>query len=269
MKNPWILFPLLALGAASCSTTEQQIAQVLAADSSGRAMDYRLLAELPEPVQRYFRYAVPDGHPAITTVQLEHGGRFRRSQDSDWEAISGRQYFDATRPEFLWIGTTSLFQAHDAYINDSGSLKVYLFSRLRIVNERGAHMDQGELLRWLGEAVWFPTALLPHETESSRLTWSAIDAETARLEFSYNGIDVWYRVEFAPDGRITRLQTERYMSEGRLETWEGRVDDYREVDGLMVPHSIEGAWLLPEGRYAYADFSVQRILYNQAENRIE
>lgn len=254
--------PLLAFGAASCAGTRQQIEQVLTAERSGQQMDYGRLADLPEPVQRYFRFAVPDGYPYVTNVQLKHGGRFKRSADSDWDEIRGRQYFDATRPEFLWIGTTRLFQAHDAYIGGTGSLKVYLFSRIRIVNEQGPHMDQGELLRWLGEAVWFPTALLPYEDDSGWLRWRAIDDDAARVELRYNGIEVWYRVEFAPDGRITRLETKRYLSEDRMEPWEGRVADYREVDGLMVPHSIQAAWLLPEGRHTYVDFLVEQLRYN-------
>ncbi len=170
----------------------------------------------------------------------------------------------------MWIGTTKTFQAHDTYVEDTGRLQVYLFGRIRIVNETGPHMDQGELLRWLGEAVWFPTALLPRRGKSSeaspgysgRLEWSSIDNNTARVDFEYNGISVWYIVTINDAGQITRLETERYMEEGRLERWEGRVSDYQQVNGMMVPMRIEASWLLPDYTHTYAQFQVRSLEYN-------
>jgi hypothetical protein len=38
---------------------------------------------LPEPVQRYFKYALENGQHYISYVQVEHGGTFRLSEDNN------------------------------------------------------------------------------------------------------------------------------------------------------------------------------------------
>lgn len=270
MKHRFWVLPLMAFGVASCSSTHQHIQQVFepAPDISGYHMDYRDLENLPSPVQRYFRYAVPDGHPHVSAVRLKHNGWFKRDRDRDWDAISGEQYFATTRPGFLWLGKTRLFQARDAYINNTGSLKVYLFGLIRIVNEKGPHMDQAELLRWLGEAVWFPTAYLPrndHPIYEGTLNWAEIDNETARLTFEYNGQSVWYDVTINDTGQLIRVETERCFDRDRKERWVGHLGDYRRVDGLMVPMSIEAVWHFEDGEHSYARFHVTELEYDRPE----
>lgn len=231
-------------------------------------MDYRELEELPDPVQRYFRYAVPEGYSHISNVRLKHNGEFKRAKGRNWEDITGEQYFTTARPGFLWFGRTRLFQAHDSYVESIGTLKVYLIGWIRIVNETGPHMDQSELLRWLGESVWFPTALLPrqnHPVYEGTLNWLEIDDTTARLTYEHNNQSVWYDVSFNDTGQIIRVMTERYFKPDRKERWEGYLSDYCEVDGLMIPMSIEAVWQFEDGEHSYARFHVTELEYNSSE----
>lgn len=120
--------------------------------------------------------------------------------------------------------------------------------------------DQAELLRWLGESVWFPTNLLPREN----LQWSAIDSSRARLDFSYNGISVYYVVTFNENHEIIRFETERYMGDKGLKSWVGKVSEYTEFQGVRVPSVIEASWDLEEGLYTYGRFRVQQMEYDVA-----
>ena len=233
----------------------------LSGDISEKTFSYKQLEGLPEPVQRYFRYALKEGQPYISYVRLKYNGTFKPAEDKKWTSIKGEQYFTAENPGFLWKGKTSLFTARDMYIGGKGKLVVSLFSLFKVVDEQGHHIDQAELLRWLGESVWFPTNLIPGEN----LQWTAIDSAKAKVTFNYNGISVYYIVHFKEQGQITKLETERYMEKDRMEKWIGIVGDYKQVDGIKVPTYIEGKWDLKEGAYSYAKFHIQQIEYDIPE----
>ena len=231
-------------------------------DNSSKSFRYSQLKKLPEPVQRYFRYALNEGQSFISCVRLKHDGQFKTGPEKKWVDIEGEQYFTADVPGFLWKGKTSMFTARDMYIEGKGRLVVSLFSLFKVVDEQGSHVDQAELLRWLGESVWFPTNLLPGDN----LRWSAIDSTKAKVTFNYSGISVYYIVHFNEQGQITELETERYMEEGRKEKWIGIVGDYKQMYGIKVPTYIEAKWDLEKGIYPYAKFHIQRIEYNIPES---
>lgn len=227
-------------------------------NTSEKVFRKEMLVGLPVPVQRYFNHVLKDGQPFISFVRLKHTGLFKTNPEKEWVKIKGEQYFITDKPGFLWKGTTTMFTARDMYIGDAGRLQVSLFSIIPIVENKGQKIDQGELLRWLGESVWFPTNLLP----DSRLQWSPINDSMARLTFSYNGQDVYYDVLFNETGEITRLETKRYMGEGNMESWVGKLSNYRLMNGINIPTTIEGSWQLTTGDYDYAIFHIGLIEYD-------
>lgn len=227
-----------------------------------QSFTYDQLAGLPVPVQRYFRHVVPEGYPYIRSVRLKHDGYFKTAPGKGWTAIEGEQYFTTDPPGFIWQGTTTLFRARDQYVAHQGRLTVHLLSMLRVVDAHGPTVDQGELLRWLGESTWFPTNLLPSE----RLRWSPIDAYTAKLAVEYEGLSLAYTVSFNEQDEIVRLETQRYMTSDRLERWVGKLSDYQCIHGVRIPTRIQATWKLPEGDHTYADFRVKEIAYNQPSN---
>jgi hypothetical protein len=52
------------------------------------------------------------------------------------------------------------------------------------------------------------------------------------------------------------------MGEANLETWIGKVSDYKEKNGTIIPFAIEAIYRLKHGDYSYAKFNVKRIEYN-------
>ena len=225
---------------------------------SGKTFSYKALQDLPEPVQRYFRHVMKDGQPYISYIRLRHDGKFKTAPDRDWMNIEGEQYFTTQRPGFIWKGSTRMFTARDMYVSDKGKLAVFLFSIFKIAGGQGEKYDQGELLRWLGESVWFPTNLLPGEN----LQWTAIDNHSAQLNFKYNNHTLSYLVTFNEAGEISELQTKRYMGDGNLETWIGKLSDYKAINGIVIPTTIEAIYRLKEKDYSYAKFNVKTIEYN-------
>ena len=140
-------------------------------------------------------------------------------------------------------------------------MKVKLLAVLNILNGFGDQYNQGELLRWLAEGVWFPTNLLP----SGLLHWEPIDALNATLIFDYKSSHLNYHVTFNPQGEITEMETKRYMNKKNLETWIVKLGDYKWMNGIKVPTSNEALWRLKTGDLSYAKFNVTTLEYNIPE----
>ncbi|MEO8116164.1 MAG: DUF6544 family protein [Bacteroidota bacterium] len=221
----------------------------------------KILNGLPAPVQRYFKHVLKPGQKYISTTRLKHSGMFKSSDKDKFEKIKGVEYFNLKTPGFIWKGKTSLFTAIDMYLHGKGKLGVYLFSFLRILNGKGKTYDQGELLRWLGESVLFPTNLLPAEN----LSWSVIDDMSANLFYKINELELSYKVSFNNKNEIVSMQTKRYKGKEELQDWIGHFSIYKEMHGMMIPTLLEGAWIVQDEEQPYAIFEVDIIEFDVPE----
>jgi hypothetical protein len=231
----------------------------LSSNISNNKVNFKKLDSLPKAVQRYFRFTLNEGMPYINYVRMTHNGQFKTSISSDWVTIKGEQYATTQKPAFIWKGKTNIFTARDMYIADKGRLVVSLFSLYNIVDAQGEQYNQGELLRWLGESVLYPTNLLP----SNRLKWSEIDANTSKLTFNYNGLSLFFIVTFNEIGEITQMETNRYMDEKHLETWVIKLANYKKMNDIIVPTTFEVLWRLKTGDFSYVKFNMQKIEYDK------
>ena len=228
---------------------------------SGKTFHKDQLDGLPKPVQRYFNHILKEGQPYISYARLKHKGQFKAGLDKDWKNITGEQYATTENPGFIWKGATKMFVARDLYISNKGQLIVSLFSIYNIVNEGKGKYNSGELLRWLGESILYPTNFLPNE----RLHWFPMDNNTANLTFNYNGLSLFFKITFNEMGEITEMETERYMGENDLETWIIKPTHYKELNDLIIPTSFDVLWRLEKGDFSYAKFNITEVAYNIPE----
>ncbi|MCF2494097.1 DUF6544 family protein [Dyadobacter chenhuakuii] len=100
--------------------------------------------------------------------------------------------------------------AQMATFNDIAGIRPFILkhSSANIQNQTSEKYDKGELMRWLGESVCFPTNLLP----SQHLRWLPIDDKSAKLEFAYNNLSVSFTVIFDAHHQIAEL---RFPGAGR------------------------------------------------------
>ena len=233
--------------------------QLFAAADNGPARVYHeaQLAGLPAPVQRYFRHVLPAGQPYLRGLRLRHGGQFKTDFKQDWVPIRGEQYITANPAGFIWQGTTRQFTARDEYVAGRGGLTVRLFGAVPIVRGHGPHFDQGELLRWLAEAAWLPTALLP----GRHIAWTAVDDHSARLRLTHAGQAVACLVRFNERNEIAACEASRYITDTEMLPWQGRFSQYRRHQGMLVPFAGEASWVVDGQRRPYAQFVVQELDY--------
>jgi hypothetical protein len=215
------------------------------------------LLGLPAPVQRYFRHVLRDGQPYLRGLRLRHSGQFKTDLKKDWIAIKGEQYITANPPGFIWQGTTRQFVARDEFVAGHGRLDVRLLGAVPVAGGTGPAYDQGELLRWLVESTWLPTALLP----SDAIAWTAIDEHSAQLTLTHQGHSVSCLARFNERGEMTECEAPRQMDEATQRPWLACFEQYRRWYGLLIPTLGEASWVIDGQRQPYARFVVQELEY--------
>lgn len=161
------------------------------------------------------------------------------------------------RPGFDWNGRVAMMSAlpvrvHDAYVAGEGILHASLLGLFSVVDMRGTKdVAEGELMRFLAEAAWYPTALLP----SQGVRWEAANDRSAYATLDEGDISITMLFTFNEEGLIDTVHAEargRTMGHEVVPTpWEGRVWNYEKRGGMRVPLDGEVAWLLPEGEKPY------------------
>jgi hypothetical protein len=231
------------------------------------------LRGLPAPVQRYFQRALKPGQKMVDRVDVSHVGTFNMSQAGQrWRPFNSRQSVVTQRPGFVWSGRINLFAGvaafvHDAYVAGQGVLKPTLFGLVSLGSaQRADALDSAELIRYLAEAAWYPTALLP----SQGVAWSAVDERSARATLKDGRSDVTLLFTFNDHGMIESVCSE---ARGRVEegvltsrAWEGRWSHYRRREGMRVPTSGEASWLVHGCRMPYWRGAVTSLTYGFVES---
>jgi hypothetical protein len=123
---------------------------------------------------------------------------------------------------------------------------------------RGADVDQGSLMRYLNEIMWFPTAFL-----GDNITWEAIDDDSARVTLTDRGESVSAVLTFDEEGRLANFVGERYYHAGTPEsvllTWSTPITSYGEFEGLRLPAGGHGVWHLDSGEFTYIELEITDI----------
>jgi hypothetical protein len=254
-----------AMGSRAWDRTTDQLVRQLAqsderggavgSDAGGETFDPRQLDGLPAPVARYFTFALTPGQQLVRYAELRFTGTFA-SKPNAWAPFTSRQSVRASPPAFVWDARIRMIPlvpvfVRDSYVATEGSMRGAIASLIPVVDQHGTReMAAASLQRFLAEAVWLPTSLLPR----NGLEWSAIDDSTARVTVTDGPTTVSLDVRFGERGEITGVSTDRYRDvKGApvLTRWVGTHTDYQRVQGMMIPTKGEVAWILPEGPVPY------------------
>jgi hypothetical protein len=173
-------------------------------------------------------------------------------------------------PGFDWDGRIDLFpglpaRVHDAYIAGEGLLQAALLGLIAVADMQGGReLAEAELLRFLAEAVWYPTALLP----SQGVRWDGVDDRSAVATLADGPVTVRLTFEFDDTGLVTTVRADaraRADGDAMVPTpWSGRFWNYTDVGGALIPLDGEVAWMLPEGPRPYWRGHVEALSYEPA-----
>lgn len=243
---------------------EREVDDLLAAASGaeGTIVTEGDLADLPEPVRRWLRWSGVVGRARPAVVRLTQEGRFRQGEGRSWMPFTAAEVYTTDPPGFLWSATMRMapglsIVGRDRYAGGHGSIDMRLLGLVPVAKATGERLDQGALLRYLNETMWFPTAVL-----SPAISWDAIDATAARATMSHGGITASATFFFDAQGRPVDMVAERYdLATGRLETWSTPMTAWGEFGGIRLPTEGRGVWRYDSGDFAYIELRVDSVEY--------
>lgn len=223
------------------------------------------VADLPAPARRYFETVLTEGQPHVKMVRLRQRGEFRLGgADAPWRPLAATQHFTTQPPGFVWdatIGVLPLLPARviDLYRCGEGLLRARLLGVVPVASAGpDPEMNEGELVRYLGEAVWFPTALLP----DAGIEWEAIDDHSARATLEHGDATASLVFHFDDRDQVDRVTTERYrQEEDSYAPWTGYFRNYEDRNGVRIPTEAEVEWNLPESDLSYWRATIEETEY--------
>jgi hypothetical protein len=226
-----------------------------------------MLKDLPEPVRRYLKHTGIVGKPSVDTVYLEQKGQMYLGSKQGWVPLDAEEHYTVQPPGFVWDvtihkGPLPIARGRDTYAGGEGRMLIKAGSLFTVVDDKGPEMDQGSMMRYLSEMIWFPTAFL-----DDNISFEPIDDESARVTLTDGGKSVSATMYFDEEGKVTDFVAKRYRTvEGGydLETWSAPVYEYGELAGLKLPLRGGAVWKLPEGDLKYADITITHLEYNIA-----
>ena len=125
--------------------------------------------------------------------------------------FTSRQLYSTAPRGFVWDASIQFlpllpFRVRDSYQDGAGRMVGTVAGVVTVVNQQGTPgMGEASLLRYLAEAAWFPTALLPSEG----VQWTAVDDRTARATLTDRNHTVTMEVYFGSGGEMARVSANR------------------------------------------------------------
>jgi hypothetical protein len=215
------------------------------------------LEGLPVPVARYLRKVLADGQPMIRRARFVQRGTFLVTPPKGWRPFDAIHTATAAPAGFVWDARIGMaagidVRVRDSFVDGSGRMHASLASLVPLADVQGTpEIAAAALMRWLAEAAWYPTALLP----SQGVQWSALDDSTARATLREGRVGVSLDFHFGADSLVTRVYSAargRDVNGHSVPTpWQGRMRRYERCAGLLIPLAAEVEWLLPAGAQPY------------------
>lgn len=223
------------------------------------------LDRLPAPVQKWLENSQVVGQERVSTVRLKQSGMMRTEPEKSWMPFKAEQYFVTEEPGFIWnakINAAPMFHisGRDKYDDGHGNMLIKVLSLITIGDATGKEMDQGTMLRYLAEMMWYPTTAL-----NDYIKWEEIDESSARANMSYRGVTASATFKFDENGDVSSFSSKRYGEFGgqySLETWSGSVGEIKLMDGIRIPTKGEVTWELEAGDFTWLEWEITEIEYN-------
>ena len=226
-----------------------------AAPMTSKRVSFEKFDSLPNPVARYFRLVLKDGQPIIKTASISQKGEFFLNEK--WIQFEATQEFSGGPAAFVWDAKMNMnpllkVRVRDALVDGKASMNAKILSLIPVMNMKGdKKLLSAALQRYLAEAAWFPTALLP----SDKLSWSEIDENRALATLTESGTTVSLEFRFNSKGEIEEVFSPSRFREVGGEfvptPWGGRFTKFEVRTGMLIPVEGEVKWQLPKGAMPY------------------
>ena len=223
-----------------------------------------MIAELPVPVRRSLERSGVVGLPIPQQVEVTQTGAIQSSPESKWLDFTARETYSLDPPSFTWdarfkIAGIRVGRATDSFADGRGGMRVRLLGLMTVVDETGPEIDQGSLVRWLNETMWFPAVWA-----TDVISWEAIDDRCARGRVQVGDLAVDAEFHFDDEGRLVNFHALRYRADGddlTLTPWSTPISSHGSFHGVELPVGGTAAWALDEGDFHYIRIEATDVRY--------
>jgi hypothetical protein len=201
------------------------------------------------------------GRPRDWSFRLAFTGRFRRTPKDAWMKCEAWQYnsrLAVARIFYIRIRFAGLVPvlARDTYADGHGRMLIRLLDLVTVGDGTGEEYDIGELVTYLNDGIMIaPSMLLVPEVR-----WSPVDANSFDVALTDHGRTVTARVFIDDLGApVDFSTTDRFYAPDPKRPvrmrWTTPVEGWRALDGRHLWTRGQAVWHLPEGEFAYANFT--------------
>lgn len=244
------------------------------ANSTPMAFSHAMIADLPAPAQRFFRFAVAEGAPLYTVADVAMGGTFDMGNGAKPNQLpmSARQVI-APPHGFVWrskMGKGLSFSGSDGLIGDTSWTRFRMLGLLSVARVGGdADHHRSAFGRLVGDSlIWLPTAFLAQANAGwDSLAWAEEGKDTAAVTVRRGGLEETVYVTVDEAGRPQAIWLERWSNENAGKTYRrqpfgGALSDFETVSGLSTPaRVIAGNHYGTQSYHPFFDARVEEITY--------
>lgn len=256
-----VVFGASAVWNGASNTLERELGRVIAPPHDVQMSG----TDVPAPVARFLERSMLAGQKHIRTARLEQTGEF--FLNGAWHPLTAHQFVTTSPPSFMWDARVQMLPFVSVYVRDSyvlghASMRARMLAFYPLVDQANRpELQEGALMRYLGEAAWLPTRLVPGDG----LSWSAVDDARADATLTDEGVSVTLRFTFDADGAVTEVfSPSRYreVNGSYLKTpWRVRALGQEVKGGVRLMSPAEAEWILPEGPQPYWRGRIESVEY--------
>lgn len=212
-----------------------------------------MVADLPDVVQRYFLHAIAPGTPLSSSVNLKMSGAFRLNPSAAWMPMTGEETLNLPHG-FVWRASMGKglmkFSGADYYFQGSGRVNFGLWGLIPVANASGPDTARSSIGRFVGEAFWLPSSLLPQRG----VKWQAIDGESAKATVVVDGEPVSITFGIAPNGQLRHISLSRWGDKTidgsyGYAPFGGEMTAERKFGGYTIPSELGAGWWFGTDHY--------------------
>ncbi len=217
---------------------------------------------LPEPVQRYLKYAGVLNKPKVRNMRIVFEGQMR-DKGKDFFPFTCEQYnfFDEpTRLFFMKAKVKGItVPGYHKYTNATALMDIRLFGFFPVVKKSGKAMNQIETVTLFNDMCLMAPATLIDK----RIVWQAIDSNSAKATFTNHTITISAILYFNKQGQLVDfISNDRDVNHYAFTT---PVSNYKNINGINIMTYGETIWHYPDGEFIYGKFNLKEVEYNVSE----
>jgi hypothetical protein len=223
--------------------------------------DYAMIANLPEPAQRYFRFTIAQGTPLLPVAKLSMTGLFSLG-DKDQPNYMKMQAHQVLAPPhgFVWKMRAQSGHLRVSGSDSSGWLRFWIGGIMPVARVgTSKNLTRSAYGRSVAEAVfWAPAALLP----GPDVVWDKVDVDTAKVSVRHAGNEQSVQITLASDGQPLSVSFVRWSNANpekkyREQPFGGYLSKFKKVQGYQIPTHVEAGNFF--GTDAYFPFFIADV----------